>query len=334
VIFYAWESEENKQRVRELSDRLRGDHIDCQIDQYEIPPQGLNQWIREKIADKDCFILIVCTEAYREAIDTPGRVAAFEYDQVCSEIRKNGQRSRFISLVFTPADSRFIPPEIASCNVYCLAICDLASDPGYQSLLGHLKGETKPPPLGPTELAGREMLWWTHSPNRYFMGREEQLQKIEVGLRKHSAVVLTGLSGIGKTSLCIAYADQHRGEYEWALYLNADREADIRDGFAKIAAAVGIRVSVSSGPAGPCAPCWPRFQRSPILKTGIDAKPGCRMPRPRFAICMRSAPPRKRWIGALTKWMARAHGARRWMSRRMRIWRRPRRMQRSRLRRM
>ena len=34
-ISYSWDSDKHKDRVLELSDRLRREGVDCQIDQYE-----------------------------------------------------------------------------------------------------------------------------------------------------------------------------------------------------------------------------------------------------------------------------------------------------------
>ena len=63
-ISYSHDSEAHKNRVFNLSERLRADGIDCHIDQYEIaPPEGWARWTRDQIRQAD-FVLVVCTETY------------------------------------------------------------------------------------------------------------------------------------------------------------------------------------------------------------------------------------------------------------------------------
>jgi hypothetical protein len=46
LISYSHDSPEHADRVRELSDRLRADGIDCILDQYEVsPPEGWPLWM-------------------------------------------------------------------------------------------------------------------------------------------------------------------------------------------------------------------------------------------------------------------------------------------------
>ena len=63
-ISYSHDSPEHADRVLALSDRLRGDGIDCIIDQYEdSPDEGWPRWTERQIRDVD-FVLMVCTETY------------------------------------------------------------------------------------------------------------------------------------------------------------------------------------------------------------------------------------------------------------------------------
>lgn len=63
-ISYSHDSPEHKDRVLHLSDRLRADGIDCNIDQYETsPPEGWPRWMVNQIEEAD-FVLVVCTETY------------------------------------------------------------------------------------------------------------------------------------------------------------------------------------------------------------------------------------------------------------------------------
>ncbi len=52
-ISYSHDSDEHKDRVLALSDRLRADGIDCSIDQYETsPPEGWARWCDRQIEEE------------------------------------------------------------------------------------------------------------------------------------------------------------------------------------------------------------------------------------------------------------------------------------------
>ena len=63
-ISYSHDSEEHKDRVWDLCERLRHDGIDCRIDQHEFsPPEGWPRWCRNQVQESQ-FVLVVCTESY------------------------------------------------------------------------------------------------------------------------------------------------------------------------------------------------------------------------------------------------------------------------------
>ena len=57
-------------------------------------------------------------------------------------------------------------------------------------------------------------------PCRWFLGREEELERLHELLVDHSKVFLHGIPGIGKSELAKAYAKQHNKEYTNILYMN------------------------------------------------------------------------------------------------------------------
>ena len=67
-ISYSHNSPEHENRVLELSDRLREDGIDANIDQYQTnPPEGWQLWMEKEIRDSQ-FVLLVCTETYLKRV--------------------------------------------------------------------------------------------------------------------------------------------------------------------------------------------------------------------------------------------------------------------------
>lgn len=84
------------------------------------------------------------------------------------------------------------------------------------------------------------------TPNPYFTGREQTLAELRAALReRHLAVVtqpqaLSGLGGVGKTQIALAYADRYRTDYDAVFWLDAASEEAVSTGFAAIAAELGL----------------------------------------------------------------------------------------------
>lgn len=69
------------------------------------------------------------------------------------------------------------------------------------------------------ELKKNEDKKWMHlriSTNRYFVGRDVELNVIQKDLQRDKLVILSGIGGIGKTELARYYAKQHQAEYTCA----------------------------------------------------------------------------------------------------------------------
>jgi len=114
-ISYSHDSEEHKDRVQALSDRLRADGIDCIIDQYETsPPEGRPRWCNNQIEEAD-FVLVVCTEIYERrfnGIDSTrkGKGAKWEGAIITQELYDyQGRNKKFIPIIFIPKDENHIP---------------------------------------------------------------------------------------------------------------------------------------------------------------------------------------------------------------------------------
>src|SRR2546429_1116286 len=63
-ISYSHDSVQHLQAVLDLSDRLRSEGIDCEIDQYvESPPEGFPTWAKRQIEQAD-FVPLIFTATY------------------------------------------------------------------------------------------------------------------------------------------------------------------------------------------------------------------------------------------------------------------------------
>ncbi|WP_216351304.1 SEFIR domain-containing protein [Leptolyngbya sp. 'hensonii'] len=150
-ISYSHDSQEHKDRVLALADRLREDGIDCTIDQYEeSPAEGWQRWMLNQVEETD-YALIVCTQQYdrrfrgQEEVGK-GKGVTWEGGVIIQELYDaQGQNSKFIPVTFTPEDSESIPSPLRSATFYRLDTTE-----GYELLYRRLTKQprTQKPELG------------------------------------------------------------------------------------------------------------------------------------------------------------------------------------------
>lgn len=75
--------------------------------------------------------------------------------------------------------------------------------------------------------------------NRDFVGRKEFLAKISSALKDNSVQTLSGMGGIGKSEIAMAYAHRHKNEYG-AIRLLSSESSSIRLEFDRMADLFGI----------------------------------------------------------------------------------------------
>lgn len=141
-VSYSHDSAEHMDRVLQLSDSLRADGVDCEIDQYETsPPGGWPRWTLNKIEEAD-YVLIVCTETYElryEAREKKGLGAGAKWEGGIITQRlyeSEGAAHRFIPVTFSAEDVRHIPLELRGSPFYVLD-----GESGYKALYRHLTGQ-------------------------------------------------------------------------------------------------------------------------------------------------------------------------------------------------
>lgn len=148
-ISYSHESEQHRQRVLALADRLRKEGIDVRLDQYEPhPAEGWPRWTTQQLLESD-FVLLVCTPTYRrrydrEEVPEGDEAVAWEAliaDQVLYEA--GGLNHKLIPAVFEDGAGTDVPLSLRAFTRYRLPR-------DYDGLYRRLTGQpaTPPPPLG------------------------------------------------------------------------------------------------------------------------------------------------------------------------------------------
>jgi len=143
-ISYSHDSQEHKERLLALADRLREDGIDSNIDQYEESPlEGWQRWMLNQVETAD-FVLIACTEQYdrrfrgHEEIGK-GRGATWEGGVIIQELYDaQGQNSKCIPITFMSEDTNFISSPLRSATNYRLNTPD-----GYEALYRRLTNQSR-----------------------------------------------------------------------------------------------------------------------------------------------------------------------------------------------
>ncbi len=158
-ISYSHDTRKHTNRVLALSNRLRDEGVDCQVDQYEeSPPQGWARWMEDQIEWAD-FVLVICTETYLRRFrgkegQGKGKGATWEGAIISQEIYDaHTQNTRFIPIVFALEEAEHIPTILRGGKHY-----DISTEEGYEELYRRLTGQplVEKPPLGPRRARERK----------------------------------------------------------------------------------------------------------------------------------------------------------------------------------
>lgn len=150
-ISYAHESTELANSVLTLSDYLRSEGVDAEIDQYEeSPPEGWPKWMMRQVQEAE-YVLVVCSKLFFErANDFSGKAEGlgvkWETSLILQQLYSaNTNNTKFIPVIFSPHSSEFIPLPLQPYTYY-----DISSTNNKQKLLNRLLGvsTSKRPELG------------------------------------------------------------------------------------------------------------------------------------------------------------------------------------------
>jgi SEFIR domain/NB-ARC domain len=232
-ISYSYDSQAHIDQVLDLSDRLRREGIDCNIDQYEqSPAEGWHSWRLNEIEKAD-FVLMICTPQYIKRFrgneeDGIGMGVTWEGSIITHELYSQaGKNSKYIPIIFALQDTESIPNILQSTSRY-----NPVDSKGYELLYRHITRQPKilKPKLGilrglPTyeriqfftpfqkeaEVQEKEHHNLPHKKFGDFIGRKneitELMERISPDYRQHINVV-RGIGGVGKTALVTEVAYQ------------------------------------------------------------------------------------------------------------------------------
>jgi hypothetical protein len=81
-------------------------------------------------------------------------------------------------------------------------------------------------------------------PNPFFVGRDQLVAELQTRLQAPEApvrrVVLTGLGGVGKTSVVVEYVYRHQADYDLVWWVNGEQPASLLADLAILAAQLGL----------------------------------------------------------------------------------------------
>ncbi len=199
-LSYSHDSQEHKDRVLALCDRLRSDGINAWIDQYEIsPPEGWPRWCAAQIREAD-FVLVLCTKIYERRFrlaekEGLGLGVIWEGYVLTVELYESGGRNaKFVPVIFSPTLVEYVPDLLRGSTRY-----DAGTDEGYLSLYRHLTSqpETPAPSLGailslpPRERKTNIFTQMLESSDRD-KGVRELLADLETAYRRLEEVTVSG----------------------------------------------------------------------------------------------------------------------------------------------
>lgn len=229
-ISYSWDSPEHCDLVLNLSNRLRAEGIDAEIDQYEeCPKEGWPLWMHTQIINAT-YVLVICTETYLKRVEKReskgnGLGVTWEasliyqllYEQQCNN-------TKFIPIIFNENDINNVPLPLKSTTIY-----NLENNKDYNKLYGRL---TNNPIIKKPELGERIPLKTKEvktDPKSMFL-----TCVIDVDLWNKASWSGTGFIGCGNISptLLIAYKNIKSGIEifkDWKKYFKEyDKNEEIR----------------------------------------------------------------------------------------------------------
>lgn len=159
-ISYSHDSDEHRERVLGLSERLRADGIETILDRYVergSPPEGWPRWMLNGL-EKATHVVCVCTETYYRrfrGLEVPGKGKGVDSEGALMTQSLYDARSvstKFIPVLFARTDEPYVPEPLRAQTFYVVD-----SDSSYEALYDALLNQSGvvPRPVGTPKLKPR-----------------------------------------------------------------------------------------------------------------------------------------------------------------------------------
>lgn len=142
-ISYAWESEEHREWVKALADRLLSDGIEAVLDQYDLElGDRLPQFMEQSVRSSD-YVLIICTPTYKRKADERIGGVGYEGYIISGELFSQRNERKFIPVLKEGSIEDSIPAFLA--GKLAIDLSEKGGPQGYDDLLATLYGAKKKP---------------------------------------------------------------------------------------------------------------------------------------------------------------------------------------------
>ncbi|MGW6934579.1 SEFIR domain-containing protein [Lentzea sp. NPDC054927] len=246
-ISYAQESPEHRAVVLNLYAFLRQNGIDAEVDQIAAGQrQDWSLWMADQIREAD-VVLCVASEQYRlrsqgQVDEQTGRGVQWEARLIRAAFYDSQQDlQKFVPVVLPGQSAAGVPDFLAPEMTTVYTVKDFSKQ-GAEDLLRFLvrKPKYSATPLGdePDFDTSAPSVTTTSGPNSIVspqvagmaevIGRDQELADLRTAFtaqrnsRTPVIQVLTGMGGVGKTSLARAYAQRHLDDYEVVWWIRAE----------------------------------------------------------------------------------------------------------------
>ena len=231
-ISYSHDSDAHRERVRKLSDRLRTEGIDCDIDQYDpTPNEGWPLWMLKHMQDAN-YVLLICTETYQKRVEQreePGKGLGVRWEGMLllnQLYRNQSLNTKFIPVIFRPEDEAFIPDPVFGFSRY-----NLSHPREYDNLYRHIRGElgADKPPLGAPHFIRTIHSNSLPTVEGKLFGRKDELALLDKAWADPQTRVVQFIApgGTGKTKLLrhwLDHTDNIEALIAWSFYSQGSSE--------------------------------------------------------------------------------------------------------------
>jgi hypothetical protein len=159
-VSYSWDSDDHKDWVRHLAERLAANGVHVHLDQWDVQyGESLTQFMEDKIPESD-FVLIICTPPY--AVKSTQRQGGVGYEAqiVSARIAASIPRSKFVPVIRSGGLKPGEPDCAVPPHFQGILTVDMRLEAQYsamfENLLRHIYGQpavTRPPLGNPPNFA-------------------------------------------------------------------------------------------------------------------------------------------------------------------------------------